>query len=172
MTRFASLALLSGMLALPVSAAEPTPEEFKKSVEDLKKVTKELEGLKDLLTKVNELRSKSIVFETQIEMLEKDIKDIKKKIGLDDAGTSSKSLKPDTNAAMKGQGKVRFINGFSEEMSVVVNGRSYRLLPGDEKVVPVPPGDFSYQVLQLQRTPQERQILADETKTVTIYPLK
>ena len=57
-------------------------------------------------------------------------------------------------------------------MSVVVNGRSYRLLPGDEKVVPVPPGEFTYQVLQLQRNPQDRQILADETKTVTIYPLK
>ena len=171
MTRIALLALLSGMLALPVSAAEPTPEEFKKSVEDLKKITEELKGLKDMMSKVTELRSKSIVFETQIEMIEKDIKDIKKKIGLDGSSPST-SLKPEGNTSFKGQGRVRFINGFSEEMSVVVNGRSYRLLPGDEKVVAVPPGDFSYQVLQLQRSPQDRQISADETKTVTIYPLK
>ena len=171
MTRLALIALFAGLLALPVSAAEPTPEEFKKSIDDLKKVTEDLKGLKELMTKVTELRSKSIVFETQLEMIEKDLLEIKKKIGLD-GSAPSKSLKPDGSTSYKGQGRVRFINGFSEEMSVVGNGRSYRLLPGDEKVVPVPPGEFTYQVLQLQRNPQDRQILADETKTVTIYPLK
>ena len=46
MTRLALIALFAGLLALPVSAAEPTPEEFKKSIDDLKKVTEDLKGLK------------------------------------------------------------------------------------------------------------------------------
>ncbi|WP_020472186.1 hypothetical protein [Zavarzinella formosa] len=172
MTRLILTALLFGVLALPVSAADPTPEELKKSIDDLKKVTDDLKKLKDAMNKLEELRSKSIIFETQLELIEKDIKDMKKKLGMD-GSTPNTSLKPsDSTSAFKGQGRVRFINQFSEEMSVVVNGRSYRLLPGDEKLVPVPPGEFSYQVLQLQRAPQDRLIAADETKTVTIYPIK
>lgn len=171
MIRLTYSLLLAGLFAIPSFAAEPTPEDLKKQVEELRKVTDELKKLKDTINKIDELRSKSIIFETQIEMIEKDIKDIKKKLGMD-GSTPSTSLKPDTTNAFKGQGRVRFINAFSEEMSVVVNGKSYRLLPGDEKVVPVPPGEFTYQVLQIQRTSQDRQIAADETKTVTIYPIK
>lgn len=168
MTRLILSALLLGALALPVSAADPTPAELKQQIDDLKKVTDDLKKLKDSFAKLDELRSKSIIFETQLEMIEKDIKDIKRKL----EGAASTSLKPDTTTAFKGQGRVRFINAYTDEMSVVVNGRSYRLLPGDEKVVPVPPGEYSYQVLQIQRAPQERQIAADETKTVTIYPIR
>jgi len=168
MTRLIFSALLLGALALPVSAADPTPAELKQQIDDLKKVTDDLKKLKDSFAKLDELRSKSIIFETQLEMIEKDIKDIKKKL----EGAATTSLKPDTTTAFKGQGRVRFINAYTDEMSVVVNGRSYRLLPGDEKVIPVPPGEYSYQVLQIQRAPQERQIAADETKTVTIYPIR
>jgi hypothetical protein len=173
MTRTILSALLLGVLALPVSAADPTPAELKQQIDDLKKVTDDLRKLKDSMALLTELRSKSIVFETQLEMIEKDIKEMKRKLAMDGSVPNpSTSLKPDTTAAFKGQGRVRFINAFSEEMSVVVNGRSYRLLPGDERVIPVPPGEYSYQVLQLQRTPQDRQIAADETKTITIYPTK
>ena len=86
-------------------------------------------------------------------------------------GTANSARLRSPNRSTRGQGRVRFINEFSEEMSVVVNGRSYRLLPGQERLVAVPPGDFTYQVLQLQRVPQERRIEANETKTIRIYPL-
>ncbi len=168
MTRLTLSVLLLGVLALPVSAADPTPAELKQQIDDLKKVTDELKKLKDSMTKLDELRHQSIKFETQLEFIEKDITEIKRR--LDNAAT--KSLKPDTATAFKGQGRVRFINAFSEEMAVVVNGKSYRLMPGDEKVVPVPPGDYSYQVLQIQHAPQDRRIAADETKTVTIYLIR
>ena len=82
------------------------------------------------------------------------------------------ALRPDFDAAtVRGRARVRFINEFHEQMSVVVNGTAFWLLPGEERLVPVPAGDFTFQVLQLQRFPQERRIAADETKTVRIYPI-
>src|SRR6188768_3400928 len=107
MTRLTLSALLLGVLALPVSAADPTPAELKQQLDDLKKVTDELKKLKDSMTRLDELRSK-------------DIKEIKRRLD-NMAAPGSTSLKPDTTAAFKGQGRVRFINQFPEEMSVVVN---------------------------------------------------
>ena len=43
---------------------------------------------------------------------------------------------------------MRLINDFPEEMSVLVNGRSYRLLPGQERLIRVSAGDYSLELLQ------------------------
>ena len=86
---------------------------------------------------------------------------------------STTALRPEYDSAtFRGQGRVRLINDFPEEMSVLVNGRSYRLLPGQERLLAVPPGDFTYQVLQIHRDPRVRQIAADETKNIRIYPIQ
>jgi energy-coupling factor transporter ATP-binding protein EcfA2 len=65
----------------------------------------------------------------------------------------------------------RFVNEFSEEITVVFQDRSFRVLPGQERLIRTRPGQVTYQVLQLQRTPQVRSISPGETKTVRIYPL-
>ena len=54
-------------------------------------------------------------------------------------------------------------------MSVVVNGLSYRLAPGAERQIAVPPGEYTYQVLQIHNSPRVRQIAPNESKTFTIY---
>jgi hypothetical protein len=170
-----ALAALLGLALVAAPAAAQTAEDFKKLNDKLDKITKDLADTKDSL-KMDELRSKAITIDTKLELLDKDIQEMKKDIReirrrMGDG--ASTALRPDFDAAaFRGQGRVRFINEFYEEMSVVVNGRSFRLLPGEERLVPVPPGDFSYQVLQLQRFPQERRITADETKTVRIYPIQ
>lgn len=173
-TRFALAALIGLAIAVSPAVADPA-EDLKEAIKKLEKATKDLQDAKDAL-KVDELRGKAITIDTKIDLIDKDIQDIKKDIReikrkLND--TSSTSLRPDTDSATtpRGQGRVRFINEFNEEMSVVVNGRSYRLLPGQERLLTVAPGDFTYQVLQLQRFPQDRRIAADETKTIRIYPL-
>jgi len=170
-TKFALAALLALGLVTAPAFADPA-DDLKKAVEKLEKATKELQEAKEAF-KIDELRSKAIKIDTTIELIDKDIQDIKKDIReikrkLD--GGPSTSVR--SESLYQGQGKVRFINEFTEEMSVVVNGRSYRLVPGQERLITVPPGDFTYQVLQLQRFPQERKITADETKTVRIFPLQ
>jgi len=168
---------LAVVLATAVAAAPAfadQAEDLKKALEKLDKVSKEIQDLKESM-KIEELRGKAITIDTKLDMLDKDIleikkdiKEIKRKVG----DNTSTSLRPDLDSATaRGLGRVRFINEMSEEMSVVVNGRPFRLMPGQERLVPVPPGEFTYQILQLQRVVQERRIAADETKNVRIFPL-
>jgi hypothetical protein len=172
-TRFALAALVGLAIAAAPAFGEPA-EDLRKAVEKLEKATKDLQDAKDAL-KVDELRTKAITIDTKLDLIDKDIQDIKKDIReikrkMND--TTSTSLRPDTDGTTThGQGRVRFINEFNEEMSVVLNGRSFRLAPGQERMLSVPPGDFTYQVLQLQRFPQDRRIVADETKTIRIFKL-
>ena len=64
--------------------------------------------------------------------------------------------------------KVKFRNDWIEEVSILVNGISYEILPGFERTISVPAGAFTYQVLDLQRRPQTRILEADKTWTVQI----
>jgi len=170
-TKFALAGLLAFGLVTAPAFADPV-DDLNKAVEKLDKATKELQEAKEAL-KIDELRAKAIKIDTTIELIDKDIQDIKKDIrDIKRKLESGPSTSLKSESFYQGQGRVRFINEFNEEMSVVVNGRSYRLVPGQERLIVVPPGDFTYQVLQLQRFPQERKITADETKTVRIFPLQ
>jgi peptidoglycan hydrolase CwlO-like protein len=170
LAKFTIPAILTAALFAAPAFADPA-EDLKEAVKKLEKATKELQEAKEAL-KIDDLRGKSLTIENKIDAIDKDIGEIKKdlrdlKRRLENGGSTS--LK--SESLYSGQGRVRFINEFSEEMSIVVNGRSFRLAPGQERLVPVPPGDFTYQVLQLERFPRERKIEANETKTVRIYPL-
>lgn len=171
--KFALASLLAFGLVTAPAFADPAAD-LKQAVEKLDKATKDLQEAKEAL-KIDELRAKAIKIDTTIELIDKDIQDLKKDIRdikrkLENG--PSTSLRSESFYQGQGQGRVRFINEFNEEMSVVVNGRSYRLAPGQERLIVVPPGDFTYQVLQLQRFPQDRRITPDETKTVRIFPLQ
>lgn len=163
----AALVAASGRAAEP--GADPTPSDLRKVIADLKEAIKDLNDLKE--GKIKNFQSRIINLETKIDTLEADLLDVQQKLA---ASKRTTALRPDTTGAtaFKGQGRIRFINEFTEDMSVVVNGRSFRLVPGEERLVPVPPGDYSYQVLQLQRAAQLREIAADETKTVRIFPVR
>jgi cell division protein ZapA (FtsZ GTPase activity inhibitor) len=173
-----ALATLLGAAIVAAPTFAQTPEEQKKAfdnaVQKLDQAAKDLKEAKDAI-KNDDLRGKVTTLDAKLELLDKDIQEIKKDVReirrrMGD-GTST-ALRPDFDASTtRGRGRVRFINEFNEQMSVVVNGKAFWLLPGEERLVPVPPGDFTYQVLQLQRFPQERRIAADETKTVRIYPI-
>ena len=173
LTRFLPAALLVAALAAP--AAGQTAEDFKKLNDKLDALTKTLNDLKDgmksdaVREKVATVDSKIDQLDQDIQAIKKDLRDLKRRVG---DGTTT-ALRPEFDSATyRGQGRVRFINEYPEEMSVVVNGRAYRLLPGQERLVAVPPGDFTYQVLNIQRSPQVRAIVADETKNIRIFPIQ
>lgn len=173
LTRFLPAALLVAALAGP--AAGQTAEDIRKLNDKLDALTRTLNDLKDSVKsdavreKVNTVASHIDQLDQDIQTIKKDLRDLKRKV---DGGTTT-ALRPEYDSTTyRGQGRVRLINDFPEEMSVLVNGRSYRLLPGQERQVVVPPGDFTYQVLQIHRDPRVRQIAADETKNITIYPIR
>ena len=65
--------------------------------------------------------------------------------------------------------QVRLINDYISELSVLVNGLPYRLIPGQQVVVTVPAGMFNYQVVGVQPTMQTRQLGPDEIKDIRIH---
>lgn len=165
LAKYALVAVLgAALVAAPARAADPA--ELDKALEKLDKATKALEEARKVMTDLAQLHGRVITAEGEISILKQEVADLKRK--LDAAPTTA--LKPDTSASsFRGQGRVRFINEHPMSMSVVVNGLSYRLSPGAERLIPVPPGDYSYQVLQIHNAPRVRQIAANEVKTFTIY---
>ena len=172
LTRLTPAALL-GVALLGAPAFGQTPEDLKKSIDKLEKAVKDLQEAKDAL-KSDNVREKVATIDGKIDLIDKDIQEIRKDLRelkrRVDGGTTT-ALRPDDAAMTRSQGRVRFINEIGEEVSVVLNGRPFRLAPGQERLVPVPPGDFTYQVLNFQRSAQLREVQAGETKNIRIYPL-
>jgi hypothetical protein len=147
-THFALFAALSAaVLGAPVRAAEPN--------DDLKEAVKRLEASNKLL--VAEIEK----LNATIKSLEGSVNQLKVAAAPD---TTSKRETTDAKSAF-----VNLRNDYSEQMSIIVNDRVYRLAPGQSRQVAVTPGKFTYQVLQLQRTPQERTIEPGEQKPIRIY---
>jgi hypothetical protein len=170
-----ALAALLGTALAAAPAFGQTAEDLKKAIDRLDKAAKELEDARTAL-KSDGLREKVTLVDSKIDAIDADVRDIKREIRdlkrrLENGSTST-ALRPDYDSVVdRDRGRVRFINEFREEMSVVLNGRSYRLLPGEERLISVPSGSFTYQVLQIQRFTQDRRIASGETKTIRIYPL-
>jgi len=157
-----SAILGAALLATPANA--DSKEEMTKAVEKLEAATKKLEAVEKSLTDYKLSNATAVrQLQADVEALKEDVKYLRQIIA--NPSTTSKRESFDTPR----MGRVKLMNEFVEEMSVVVNGTSYRLLPGQTRTINVPPGMFTYQVLQLQRTVQERPIAADEEKPIRIF---
>ena len=173
LTRLLPALFAVGVLAAP--AAGQTADDIKKLNDKLDALTKTVNDLKDGMKsdnvpdKVAAVSKKIDELDQDIQAIRRDLRDLKRRVG--DGSTTA--LRPEYDAAtFRGQGRVRFINEFPDEISVVINGRPFRLAPGQERLMPVPPGDFTYQVLNFHRSPQVRPIIADETKNIRIFPIQ
>jgi hypothetical protein len=68
-------------------------------------------------------------------------------------------------------GTFRIINRLPRSEVVRVNGHEeYTLAPGDTVDVPLPPGQFSYQVLGIDPAPRTSTIVAGKVSSATIHP--
>jgi hypothetical protein len=66
-------------------------------------------------------------------------------------------------------GRIRLRNDFVNPVSVVVNGKSYRLDPGQSDTLNnIPAGPFSFEIIGIQGRKQEM-LAANETYTITVY---
>jgi outer membrane murein-binding lipoprotein Lpp len=170
LTRLVPALFAVALLAGP--AFGQTADDVKKINDKLDKLTTELQQLRDGLKsdtvreKVTTVEAKIDQLDQDIQTLKKDLRDVKRKV----EGGSTTALRPEFDSATR-RGHVRLINDHADEMSVLVNNRSYRLLPGAERLIDVAPGEFTYQVLNIQRDPRVRTITADETRTIRIHPV-
>jgi len=170
--------LLGALVAIGLAAPALADEDSKKAVDKIDQLSKDLQALKDSL-KIDALREGAKTIDSKIDLLDKDIQEIKKDLKdmkeirrrLADASPST-SLRPGVDSAPANQARVRIINAHPFEMSVILNGFSYRLAPGEERLFSVQPGQFRFEVLQIPGVHKGGEIVAGETKTFTIYPIQ
>ena len=67
-----------------------------------------------------------------------------------------------------GKGTVRVVNEYPVQISIVVNGTSYRVAPSKTLDIDVPAGDFTYQLLEAGAASTKSVIREKETVTLRI----
>lgn len=159
----ASTLLAIALTAVPARADD---SDKPKSTEDrltaieaqLKKVTDSLNALlaiQKLQGDVNEMKD-------TVARLQRDLETMRGKM---DSQTRTAFSPP-----IGGTGRIRLLNQYSSPMTMVVNGISYRLDPGRERVLDAQPaGPFTYEVLGVQPA-ITRVLAANETFTIFVYP--
>jgi hypothetical protein len=165
-----------GPVALPIPATSPvgadpvkktTEERLDEIQRDLKRLTELLDGRRDETG--TKLPSDPGVVE-ELKRLKDKIAALEKQ--LNDKTTA---LRPSTGGtpavdALAGKGTVRVVNDYPVEITIVVNERSHRIAPNTKLDIPVPVGDFSYQLLSAgsNLTPVKSVIKEKEVVTLRI----
>ncbi|HYH69249.1 MAG TPA: hypothetical protein VD866_31440, partial [Urbifossiella sp.] len=186
----AAAALLGGALMAPSAGAQDTQKDkdaakatdqkladIQKSVND---ITEMLKGRKDttgvvlpsdvgLLEEVKRLRDDVAALKLQMEAM--------KSTSLRPTGAGAATI-PNVPTPMPGanpapaaaQGTVRVVNEYPVEITMVVNGRTYRVAPTASQDIPVAAGEFSYQLLSATAAaaPTRSTIRGGETVTLRI----
>jgi hypothetical protein len=75
---------------------------------------------------------------------------------------------PTTPDPRAGKGTVRIVNEYPVQISIVVNGTSYRIAPTKTQDIEVPAGEFTYQLLESGAASTKSVIKEKETVTLRI----
>ena len=164
------MAALFGVVLLSSQAAADPKDDVTKTVEKLEAAVKKLQDVERSLTDYKSANAAAIRqiqddidgLKIRIRQIEDDVRVLRQSSGTQ--GSISRREAYDL-----GMGRVRLSNEYLEEMSVVLNGATYRLLPGQTRTIQVPAGLFTYQVLNLQPTLQQRTIEPGEEKPIRIF---
>jgi hypothetical protein len=143
----------------PVKPLEPA--ELKKQLDDIRADVKALQtfrkDLEDLVYGKGDgktdadkgLMRRMTDLERLMKSLDEKLTGIDAKLG--DLNKST-SLRPGA-PLVTGRAFVRLVNDYPTEVSLMLNGRSHRLLPGEVKTVEVPPGSYTYELLSAGSQP-------------------
>ncbi|VTS00300.1 coiled-coil domain-containing protein [Tuwongella immobilis] len=168
--------------------ASPAAPKVDNSLADLKTqvqaLTNALSKLEKLEESMRDSQSKNGLAVTQ---LQGDVSELKLQIGdlrremerlskrVDEQAQKSISRSspapaaPANPAPAAGNGQLRLVNDYIQEVSVVVNNRTYRLLPGQTTTLTIPAGAFNYQLLVDNAAMQSRLLPAGETYTIRFH---
>ncbi len=173
---------------VPIQADNPVDSaELKKQLEEsnnklstiqdqLKQLTELLNGKKDekgfplpsdpgVVAEMKQLRDR-------LSQIEKDLANVKSQTSLrpSTGGTGSTSPIPGATVVdpKTGKGTVRVVNEYPVQISIVVNGTSYRIAPSKSLDVDVAAGDFTYQLLESGAAATKSVIKEKETVTLRI----
>ena len=150
-------------------------DDMNKTLERLDTAIKSLEaverGLTDYKLKnssaVRQVQDDVDTLKTQVRRLEEEVRNMR----LLGAPPETTSKRIDTSEPMMIPSRVRLSNEFPNEFSVILNGVSYRLLPGESRTLSVTPGRFTYQIVGLQAGIQSRSIAPGQEYPIRIYTM-
>jgi len=175
----------AALAATPVQAVEPMKptdppkpsdlEVLKPQIDDMKKDVKSLQefrkniedeifGKGDGKTTTNAgLIKKMSDLEEKLKSIEATMKRIDEKLtAMAKSSTSGFGPAP----AVVSKSTVRIVNDYPVDMSLMINGKSHRLSPGEVKMVDVTPGSYTYELLSAGA--QETKSAIKEGETVTL----
>jgi hypothetical protein len=184
----AAAAVLGSLLLVPASQARATPPLTPivpvpaavagQGQPDLKTVSDKLDGIQDQLKKLNELLNgrrddKGFRVESDPGLVE-EVKRLKDRLSALEAEVNKMktqtALRPATPIVdpRAGKGTVRVVNEYPVQISIVVNGTSYRVAPNKTQDIEVPAGEFTYQLLEAGAASTRSVIKEKETVTLRI----
>jgi hypothetical protein len=170
-----STVLAAALAVAPARAADPELPKLTDSqkldrlldqIHDLRKSVDDLEKRSDLQVQVVQERINAL--SARLRLLEGDMEGLRGQLSptTRTAGYAGPAAPPPAPTT----GTIRLRNTFPTEQSVVVNGVSYQLAPGDTRDLPAqPPGTFSYEVLGVMAR-KVATLAPGEIVTITVYP--
>jgi hypothetical protein len=170
-------ALLAVALVLGAARSQETglkPDDSKRMVELLDKIEKRLGAMESRADVTLDLVNKDIKqLRDEVTRLQREVADLRRS-----PGTTSTSNYPGTTPAAPSTSysipqppapaHVRLVNHYLTDMTAYVNGVLYTVQPGQVADVAVPPGMFTYHVMQAPYPPQQRTAAPSETYTLTL----
>jgi hypothetical protein len=155
-----------------LAAIKTQLDQIEKDVKSLQKFRKDTDDLvlgkenSTALADMGLIRRLSEI-ESQINRINETLRQINLKLG-DPSRSTTSAFGPTLPGAAVGRGYVRIVNDYPTEMSMIVNGRSYRVPPGQATTVDVPPGSFTYELLHAGSAQKATTVREGETMTLRI----
>jgi hypothetical protein len=163
-------------------AAEPKDEKDTRTTDQkladidkkLAELTELMKGKKDsagyaipsdpgLLAEVKKLKDEVAALNKQIEEMKRSTTSLRPGTGTTGPGPAPVPTDPLAN-----KGFVRVVNDYKTEITIVVNNQSYRVAAGTALSIPVPAGEFTYQLLNDPTHIAPIRSTVEATKTVTL----
>lgn len=176
---FAALAALASTITVrPILGAEPN-EELKAIRDLLNKIDQRLENqntislqmLDRLKADFGQLKNDMTSMKDEMTRLQRDLNDMRLRGNANGSSTSyfggSAPTTPSSSSA-----SIRLVNTYLTDMTANINGLLYVVPPGQQRVVPVAPGNVSYQVFQTQNFAKATSLRPGEILTLSLYPIQ
>ena len=143
----------------------------------LKKANEKLDALKDLHKQVDDLKSECNL---SLGATQRDLRSLNNEVGrlrdvmekLRNSGPVATRIaaSPPTDTHLAPTGQVELVNTYTQDVSIVVNNRTYRLHPNEKRLTdPLPAGSFTYEVLGVT-PPNTRSLNPNEIYHITVHP--
>ena len=171
---FALAAMASTLTVKPVIGAEPS-EELKAIRDVLQKIDQRMENSNNIALQTldrmkadfGQLKSDMAQMRDDMARMSREVADLRNR---GNSGASTSYFAGSAPVAPAATASIKLINTYISDMTAVINGTMYVVMPGQTRTVPLYAGNVSYQVLQTQDFSKTTTLQPGEVLTLSLYP--